>query len=357
MNLFDMIKDRVPVRDAAERYGIQVSRNGMCKCPFHQDNDPSMKFYNKRFHCFGCSANGDVVDFTSRLFNISLKDAAKKIAVDFGLHVDEKATDVKISRRRPISNAEVSAHQKAYCFDELVNYRNQLIQWQQQYQPNTPDDELHPRFLEALNNLARIEYELDILLYGTPDEIESVVADFLQNINDHKEGPNMEPIVKTPVYHQSAAFARENGELEQFRNSHWTNIACKNDIEDAIARHFDGMHLDKEAVTEVLERYGAERTSMVLAATVQVKAWDGRFSNSNKDWAFSFEFADTHTARGFDRRDEYAVASHPAVLDGFIKLARQEIKALEHPATKEESKQAALPDVKLPKRKPQTMER
>ena len=316
-----------------------------------------MKFYNKRFHCFGCTADGDVIDFTSRLFQISLKDAAEKLAADFGIRIDDKARNTRGSRHRPISNEEVFAHQKAYCFDELINYRNLLIQWQQQYQPLSPDDELHPRFLEALNNLTRIEYELDILLYGAQDEIEGVVADFLHHKNDHKEATNMEPIVKTPVYHQSAAFARENGELEQFRNSHWTNIACKNDIEDAIVRHFDGMHLDKEAVTEVLERYGAERMSMVLAATVQVKAWDGRFSNSNKDWAFSFEFADTHTARGFDRRDEYAVASHPAVLDGFIKLARQEIKALEHPVAKEESKQETLPDVKMPKRKPQTMER
>lgn len=132
----------------------------------------------------------------------------------------------------------------------------------------------------------------------------------------------MEPAVKTPVYHESAAYARENGEMEQFRSSLWTNIACKNDIEDAIARHFDGMHLDKEAVTEVLARYGNERVSLVLASTVQAKAWDGRFSRSNKDWAFSA----WKSASSYDGRDEYAVTSHPAVLDGFIRLARQEMK-------------------------------
>lgn len=143
------------------------------------------------------------------------------------------------------------------------------------------------------------------------------------------------PTVKTPVYHESAAYAKEHGELDQFRNSHWTNIACKNDIEDAIAKHFDGLHLNKEAVTEVLDRYGNERVSLVLAATVQAKAWDGRFSNGNKDWAFSVSVADDKSARGFDRRDEYAVSSHPAVLDGFIRLARQEMKERERPIVKE----------------------
>lgn len=356
MNLFDTIKEQLTTREAAEHYGLKVGHTGMCRCPFHDDKNPSMKV-DHRYHCFGCQADGDVINFTSRLFDLSARDAALQLAKDFGIPIDEKTLDAKVSRHRPISSAEVFAHQKAYCFDELVHYRNLLIQWKQQYQPKSPDDELHPRFLEALNNLTRIEYELDVLLSGAHDEIEGIVADFLQDLNNHKEESNMEPTVKTPVYHQSSAYARENGELEQFRNSHWTNIACKNDIEDAIARHFDGMHLDPEAVKEVLERYGAERLSLVLAATVQVKAWDGRFSTGNKDWAFSFEFPDTHTAHGFDRRDDYAVASHPAVLDGFIKMARQEIKALEHPVIKEESKQAALPDVKMPKRKDQTIER
>ena len=70
---------------------------------------------------------------------------------------------------------------------------------------------------------------------------------------------------KTLVYYETAAYARENGELELFRLSHRTNIACKNDIQDAISRHFDGMHLDKETAKEVLDQYGAERVSIVLA--------------------------------------------------------------------------------------------
>ena len=165
----------------------------------------------------------------------------------------------------------------------------------------------------------------------------------------------MEPIVKTPIYRESATYARAHGELDQFRNSHWTNIACKNDIENAIARHFDGMQLDKEAVTEVLDRYGNERVAMVLAATIQVKAWDGRFSTLNRDWAFSIPVADDQSTRGFDRRDEYAVTSHPAVLDGFIRLVRQEIKEREQVAAKE-TMATVLPEAK-PKHKRVGMDR
>lgn len=97
----------------------------------------------------------------------------------------------------------------------------------------------------------------------------------------------MEPKNLTPVYRESSAYAREHGELENFRLSHQANLDCKRAIQDAISRYFDGWRLDKKAALEILEQFGMERTTLVLAATVQDKSWDGRFSSSNKDWAFS----------------------------------------------------------------------
>ncbi len=92
MSLFQTVKDNVTTLQAAGHYGLKVSHNGMCKCPFHADKNPSMKV-DKRFHCFGCQADGDVISFTSRLFNVSLKDAAIKLADDFGIQYDPlKAT-------------------------------------------------------------------------------------------------------------------------------------------------------------------------------------------------------------------------------------------------------------------------
>ena len=55
MNLFEAVKQNVTTRQAAERYGIRIRRNGMAVCPFHNDKNPSMKL-DRRFHCFGCQA-------------------------------------------------------------------------------------------------------------------------------------------------------------------------------------------------------------------------------------------------------------------------------------------------------------
>ena len=89
MNVFHAVKQNISVREVAERYGFTVTRSGMIACPFHNDKTPSMKV-DRRFHCFGCQADGDAVDFVSRFYGISARDAAVKIANDFGISYDNK---------------------------------------------------------------------------------------------------------------------------------------------------------------------------------------------------------------------------------------------------------------------------
>ena len=55
----------------------------MC-CPFHGDKRPSMKV-DSRFHCFACQADGDVIDFVGRLFQLSPYKAVEKLKNDFGM--------------------------------------------------------------------------------------------------------------------------------------------------------------------------------------------------------------------------------------------------------------------------------
>ena len=84
MDIFTTVKAAVTVRQAAEHYGLQGSRNSMVCCPFHDDRHPSMKLNERYFYCFGCGATGDVIDLVARLFDLSSYEAAKKLAHDFG---------------------------------------------------------------------------------------------------------------------------------------------------------------------------------------------------------------------------------------------------------------------------------
>ena len=120
-------------------------------------------------------------------------------------------------------------------------------------------------------------------------------------------------------YPHSAAYAREHGELEQYRASNNVNLQCKESIEAAVREHFDGMYLSHDAAKGVIETYGMERVSMVLSNTIQLQDWDGRYSRRNKEWAKTIPNDNPETVRC-----GYALNSHPAVLDGFIDLVREE---------------------------------
>ena len=95
MNLFTEIKSAVSAKEAAIFYGVKVGRGGMACCPFHSDKHPSMKLDN-RFHCFGCGADGDVINFVERMFGLSPLDAARKLIADFHLNFDTYTAFAKV---------------------------------------------------------------------------------------------------------------------------------------------------------------------------------------------------------------------------------------------------------------------
>lgn len=119
-NVFEAVKQSVSTREAAEFYGIKVSRTGMACCPFHDDKNPSMKV-DQRYHCFGCGADGDVIDFTAKLFDLSPKEAAEKLAQDFGLIYDSQAPP----RRRYVrqkTEAQQFREDRQRCYRILSDY-------------------------------------------------------------------------------------------------------------------------------------------------------------------------------------------------------------------------------------------
>lgn len=94
--------------------------------------------------------------------------------------------------------------------------------------------------------------------------------------------------LNTAIYPHSAAYAKEHGELEQYRASNRANLQCKEAIESAVREHFDGMYLSRDAAKDVIETYGIDRVMFVLANTVQLQDWDCRYSPRNKAWARPF---------------------------------------------------------------------
>ena len=149
MNVFEAVKQTVTTRQAAELYGIRVNRHGMAVCPFHNDKNPSMKV-DKRFHCFACQADGDAVDFVSRLFGLPGKEAAMKLADDFSIPYDaRKKPSIRPKIRAPTPEQRYRQEENR-CYKVLFDYFHHLRTWKRQYAPQHPEDEWHPLFVEAL---------------------------------------------------------------------------------------------------------------------------------------------------------------------------------------------------------------
>ena len=159
MRVFETIKAAVTPMQAAEHYGLRVLPNGMTCCPFHKDRHPSMKLNKDYFFCFGCGASGDVIDFTARLFGISLKDAAEKLAADFSINPrPPEQSEI------PNCHAEPTRDRERLCICVLREYLRHLRIWQLRYRPEKPGDPIHPRFAEAMQAIPTVNHHLDCLL-------------------------------------------------------------------------------------------------------------------------------------------------------------------------------------------------
>jgi len=180
LNIFETVKQSVTTRQAAERYGIRVERNGMCRCPFHDDSTPSMKL-DRRYYCFGCGATGDVIDFVSQLRGIGSKEAAILLAQDFAIPYEDSAG--KTNRPRQQNTDEQNyQHMERYCSRVLLDYDQLLCRWKEDYAPQTPENGYHPRFVEALQKLSLVEYLLDELLCGDIQARASVVIEYGEEV-------------------------------------------------------------------------------------------------------------------------------------------------------------------------------
>ena len=174
--IFDSLKARVTVPQAAAHYGVKVDRSGMCCCPFHPDKTPSMKINESYYYCFGCHSTGDVIDFTARLFNLSPLDAARKLASDFGIDPNTPASAaVALPRAQQEESPRV---REGHCASVLIEYEQLLKNRQRRFAPVHPSEEWDDRFVSASHALPQVSYLIDCL-YDADSVIRKDTADSL----------------------------------------------------------------------------------------------------------------------------------------------------------------------------------
>ena len=177
--MFESIKAAVTARQAAEHFGMEVSRSGMAICPFHEDRTPSLKL-DQRYYCFGCGANGDAINFTARLFGISNYSAAQKLAEEFGIHSGSHTTEN--TQKKP---AEPLRHLEQRCLFALVAYERLLQFWKKHYAPRSMGDPFHEKFVEACHQSSFVAHLIDEMMGADPRRRKQAVELLLEDDHLH----------------------------------------------------------------------------------------------------------------------------------------------------------------------------
>lgn len=155
-------------------------------------------------------------------------------------------------------------------------------------------------------------------------------TDYMEHISNSLEelADNMAELHKEmrelPVYRHTFDYAVAHGEEKQYRESFHANIDCKEAIEKAISQHYANNCMDALATQQVVRAFGYDRTIYVLANTIQLKDWDGRFSMDNKAWARTVQIAGGDEGIR-DHRWRFVVdKSHPGLTDMFTVMLRHD---------------------------------
>lgn len=193
MNLYDQLKSNLTPRCVTERYGPPIHRGNMICCPFHDDKAPSMKLYDDHYYCFGCQKSGDVIDLAAQFLRLTNHEAAKRLAVDFGICNDSAAPAIRHSVAYEHSRQFHEDEQE--CYLALLDYLKLIEHWEKKYPPTsqivTPD----PRFIEACQMKSYVEYLCDIFIKGNTEERVVAIRDlkpYLDALRSYTAHKNME---------------------------------------------------------------------------------------------------------------------------------------------------------------------
>lgn len=181
MNVFEAVHSEVTAAKAAEYCGITISRNGMARCPFHDDRTPSMKI-DDFYYCFGCGAHGDSIDFFSSYFDCSKLEAAIQLANIFHIPYDsmEYSRSEGINRKyiRKKSDLQIRKERAQAFWRDLTNCHDQLQNDISMYAPKLLSDgsvSCDDQYTKAVHQLPFIEYLMDSYLAGNTDEQDEIM--------------------------------------------------------------------------------------------------------------------------------------------------------------------------------------
>ena len=131
-----------------------------------------------------------------------------------------------------------------------------------------------------------------------------------------------------PIYYPSVRWAKENGEIELWRESFKINKECKGFIFMKAGAEYHNQNLPG-FIADLTERYGLERAMFVIGRTIVDSKWEERYDESSRKRAGQFDYRDMKEARAqyeagenphkVDVSDNYLLNVHPVMLNAIFR--------------------------------------
>lgn len=140
MTVFELVRQEVTSKQAAELYGLRIDRAGRGFCPWHDDGEhAALQFFGDGgCYCHSCHKSGDAVDITAKMLGLPMKEAAERLRKDF--HLDTPTDD----RPDPSTKFRAKQRQEAKAaFNKRWGYLCDVVREADarlaQYTPETAD--------------------------------------------------------------------------------------------------------------------------------------------------------------------------------------------------------------------------
>ena len=123
-SFMDELKSRADIVSVVSEHVVlrKMGRSHKGLCPFHKEKTPSftVRADPPVFHCFGCGAGGDVVEFVKLKEGLSFKDAIESLARRFGVAIPGSRAESPEDRMRgeiePVLEAAASQYEQVTAF-------------------------------------------------------------------------------------------------------------------------------------------------------------------------------------------------------------------------------------------------
>ncbi|MDL2273850.1 DNA primase [Oscillospiraceae bacterium OttesenSCG-928-G22] len=112
-SFLDELLDRSDIIEIVSAY-VQLKQKGanlFGLCPFHSEKTPSFSVSGDKqiYHCFGCGAGGNAINFVMRVENLEFPEAVRFLAERVGMPIEEENADSRRQEREKILTANREA--------------------------------------------------------------------------------------------------------------------------------------------------------------------------------------------------------------------------------------------------------